>query len=390
MNTGQTIFSQIMSFIPKYEFDKRVIKYKGNYRIRQFSCLDQFLCMSFAQLTYRESLRDIEVCLNAQPNKLYHMGIKGHVSRTNLANANRKRDWRIYAEFAQVLISHARKLYHNDPEFIVDLDNTIYALDATTIDLCLSLFPWAKFRKNKGAIKLHTLLDIQGSIPVFIEITSGLVHDVNILDVLIPEPGSFYIMDRGYLDFERLYRIRENLGYFIIRAKKNMKFQRTESRKVDKSTGLRCDQVIRLSGFNTRKSYPDKLRRVKYYDNQTDKILVFLTNNFDIPALTVAELYRNRWRVELFFKWIKQHLKIKAFYGTSPTAVKTQIWIAISIYVMVAMIRKMEKIELNLYTILQIFSVSLFEKVPIYQLLMDDSLQTFDCDSRKQLNLFEL
>ena len=390
MNTGKTIFSQIMSFMPKYEFDKRVIKYKGNYRIRQFSCLDQFLCMSFAQLTYRESLRDIEVCLNAQPNKLYHMGIKGHVSRTNLANANRKRDWRIYAEFAQVLISHARKLYQDDPEFIVDLDSTVYALDSTTIDLCLSLFPWAKFRKNKGAVKLHTLLDIQGSIPVFIEITSGLVHDVNILDVLIPEPGSFYIMDRGYLDFERLYRIRENLGYFIIRAKKNMKFQRTESRKVDKSTGLRCDQVIRLSGFNTRKCYPDKLRRVKYHDNQTDKILVFLTNNFDIPALTVAELYRNRWRVELFFKWIKQHRKIKTFFGTSPNAVKTQIWIAIRIYVMVAMIRKMEKIELNLYTIFQIFSVSLFEKVPIYQLLTDDSLQTFDCNSPKQLNLFEL
>jgi len=390
MNPGQTIFSQIMSFIPKYEFDKRVIKYQGNYKIRQFSCWDQFLCMSFAQLAYRESLRDIEVCLNAQPNKLYHMGIKGHVSRTNLANANRKRDWRIYAEFAQVLISHARKLYHNDPDFIVDLDNTIYALDATTIDLCLSLFPWAKFRKNKGAVKLHTLLDIQGSIPVFIEITSGLVHDVNILDVLIPEPGSFYVMDRAYLDFERLYRIKENLGYFIIRAKKNMQFQRIESRKVDKATGLRCDQIIRLSGFNTRKCYPDKLRRVKYHDNQTDKILVFLTNNFDIPALTVAELYRNRWRVELFFKWIKQHLKIKAFFGTSANAVKTQIWIAICIYVMVAIIRKMEKIELNLYTILQIFSVSLFEKVSIYQLLTDDSLQTFDCDSRKQLNLFEL
>jgi len=390
MNPGQTIFSQIMSFIPKYEFDKRVNKYKGNYRIRQFSCWDQFLCMSFAQLAYRESLRDIEVCLNAQPNKLYHMGIKGHVSRTNLANANRKRDWRIYAEFAQVLISHARKLYHNDPDFIVDLDNTIYALDATTIDLCLSLFPWAKFRKNKGAVKLHTLLDIQGSIPVFIEITSGLVHDVNILDVLIPEPGSFYVMDRAYLDFERLYRIKENLGYFIIRAKKNMKFKRIESRKVDKTTGLLCDQIIRLSGFNTRKCYPDKLRRVKYHDNQTDKILVFLTNNFDIPALTVAELYRNRWRVELFFKWIKQHLKIKAFFGTSANAVKTQIWIAICIYVMVAIIRKMEKIELNLYTILQIFSVSLFEKVPIYQLLTNDSLQTFDCDSCKQLNLFEL
>jgi len=390
MNTGQTIFSQIMSFIPKYEFDKRVIKYKGNYRIRHFGCWDQFLSMSFAQLTYRESLRDIEVCLNAQPNKLYHMGIKGHVSRTNLANANRKRDWRIYAEFAQVLISLARKLYQDDPEFIVDLDSTVYALDSTTIDLCLSLFPWAKFRKSKGAVKLHTLLDIQGSIPVFIEITTGLVHDVNILDVLIPEPGSFYIMDRAYLDYQRLYRIKENLGYFIIRAKKNMNFNRMYSKKVDKSTGLRCDQVIRLSGYKTQKCYPDKLRRVKYHDRETDKILVFLTNNFDISALTVAELYRNRWKVELFFKWIKQHLKIKSFFGTSPNAVKTQIWIAISIYVMVAIIRKMEKIELNLYTILQIFSVSLFEKVPIYQLLTDDSLQTFDCDSRKQLKLFEL
>jgi len=297
MNTGQTIFSQIMSFIPKYEFDKRVIKYKGNYRIRQFSCWDQFLCMSFAQLTYRESLRDIEVCLNAQPNKLYHMGIKGNVTRTNIAHANWKRDWRIYAEFAQVLISHARKLYHDDPEFIVDLDSTVYALDATTIDLCLSLFPWAKFRKNKGAVKLHTLLDIHGSIPVFIEITTGLVHDVNILDVLIPEPGSFYIMDRAYLDYQRLYRIKENLGYFIIHAKKNMKFYRTQSKKVDKSTGLRCDQVIRLSVYKSLKCYPDKLRRVKYHDRETDKILVFLTNNFDIPALTVAELYRNRWRV---------------------------------------------------------------------------------------------
>jgi len=270
---------------------------------------------------------------------------------------------------------------------IIEYDNL---LDSTAIDLCLSLFPWAKFRKNKGAIKLHTLSDIQGSILVFIEITSGLVHDVNILDVLIPEPGSFYIMDRGYLDFERLYRIKENFGYFIILTKKNMKFQWTESRKVDKSTGLRCDQVIRLSGFNTRKSYPDKLRRVKYHDNQTDKILVFLTNNFDIPALTVAELYRNRWRVELFFKWIKQHLKIKAFFGTSPNAVKTQIWIAISIYIMVAIIRKMEKIELNLYTILQIFSVSLFEKVPIYQLFTDTSSQNFGDDSYNQLNLFEL
>lgn len=277
--------------------------------------------MSFAQLTYRESLRDIVACLNAQPNKLYHMGIKGNVTRTNIAHANWKRDWRIYAEFAQLLISHARKLYQDDPEFIIDLDSTIYALDSTTIDLCLSLFPWAKFRKSKGAVKLHALLDIHGSIPVFIEITTGLVHDVNILDVLIPEPGSFYIMDRAYLDYQQLYRIKENLEYFIIHTKKNMKFYRTQSKKVDKSTGLHCDQVIRLSVYKTRKCYPDKLRRVKYHDRETDKILVFLTNNFDIPALTVAELYRNRWRIELFFKWIKQHLKIKSFFGTSPNAI---------------------------------------------------------------------
>jgi len=390
MNTGKTIFSQVMSFIPKYEFEKRIKKYKGNHRIRQFSCWDQLLSMSFAQLTYRESLRDIEACLNAQPNKLYHMGIKGHVTRTNLAHANQKRDWRIYAEFAQVLISQARKLYQDDPEFIVDLNNTIYALDSTTIDLCLSLFPWAKFRKNKGAVKLHTLLDLQGAIPVFIEITSGLVHDVNILDVLIPEPGSFYIMDRGYLDFQRLHRIKEHLGYFIIRAKKNMKFRRLYSQKIDKSSGLRCDQIIRLSGFYTQKDYPDKLRRVKYHDKETDKILVFLTNNFDVPALTVAELYRNRWKVELFFKWIKQHLRIKAFYGTSPNAVKSQIWIAISIYVIVAMIKKIYKIELKLYTILQILSVSLFEKVPILQLLTDFDYITQEVTSSKQLNLFEL
>jgi hypothetical protein len=390
MNTGKTIFSQVMSFIPKYEFEKRIKKYKGNHRIRQFSCWDQLLSMSFAQLTYRESLRDIEACLNAQPNKLYHMGIKGHVTRTNLAHANQKRDWRIYAEFAQVLISQARKLYQDDPEFIVDLNNTIYALDSTTIDLCLSLFPWAKFRKNKGAVKLHTLLDLQGAIPVFIEITSGLVHDVNILDVLIPEPGSFYIMDRGYLDFQRLHRIKEHLGYFIIRAKKNMKFRRLYSQKIDKSSGVRCDQIIRLSGFYTQKDYPDKLRRVKYHDKETDKTLVFLTNNFDVPALTVAELYRNRWKVELFFKWIKQHLRIKTFYGTSPNAVKSQIWIAISIYVIVAMIKKIYKIELKLYTILQILSVSLFEKVPILQLLTDFDYTTQEGASSKQLNLFEL
>lgn len=390
MNTGQTILSQIMSFVPKYEFDKLVKKYHGNFRIREFSCWDQYLCMSFAQLTYRESLRDIEACLNAQPNKLYHMGIKGHATRTNLAHANRRRDWRIYSEFAQLLIYRVRKLYQDDPEFLVDLDQTVYALDSTTIDLCLSLFPWARFRKNKGAVKLHTLLDIQGAIPVFIEITSGLVHDVNILDVLIPEPGSFYVMDRGYLDFRRLHRINKHFGYFIIRAKKNMKFRRLYSQKVDKSSGVHCDQVIQVSGFYAQKDYPDKMRRVKYHDEETEKNFVFLTNNFDIPALTVAELYRNRWKVELFFKWIKQHLRIKAFYGTSPNAVKSQIWIAISVYVIVAMIKKILKIELKLYTILQIFSVSLFEKVPIFQLLTDNDYRFQEGDFSKQLNLFEL
>lgn len=390
MNTGQTILSQIMSFVPKYEFDKLVKKYHGNYRIREFSCWDQYLCMSFAQLTYRESLRDIEACLNAQPNKLYHMGIKGHATRTNLAHANRRRDWRIYAEFAQLLIARTRKLYQDDPEFLIDLDQTVYALDSTTIDLCLSLFPWAKFRKNKGAVKLHTLLDLQGAIPVFIEITSGLVHDVNILDVLIPEPGSFYVMDRGYLDFRRLHRINTHFGYFIIRAKKNMKFRRLYSQKVDKSSGVLCDQIIRVSGFYAQKDYPDKMRRIKYHDEETDKHFVFLTNNLDIQALTVAELYRNRWKVELFFKWIKQHLRIKAFYGTSPNAVKSQVWIAISVYVIVAMIKKILKIELKLYTILQIFSVSLFEKVPIFQLLTDNDYRFLEGEFSKQLNLFEL
>jgi len=344
--------------------------------------------MAFAQLSYRESLRDIEACLTAQPNKLYHMGIKGTVARTNLSRANEKRDWRIYAEFAQILIDTARKLYENDPNFTLQLNNTVYALDSTTIDLCLSVFPWAKFRKNKGAVKLHTLLDLRGSIPTFIEITKGLLSDVNILDILITEPGSFYIMDRGYLHFERLYRIKKELGYFIIRAKKNMKFRRLYSRKVDKSTGLRCDQTIVLNGYYTAKHYPDKLRRVKYYDDNTKKTLVFLTNNFDIPALAVADLYRNRWKIELFFKWIKQHLRIKSFYGTTENAVKTQIWIAISVYVLVAIIKKQLKIELSLYTILQIFSVSLFEKVSILQLLTGANPQNAPEGSRNQLLLF--
>jgi len=390
MNSGKTVFSQIMEFIPKYEFDKLVSKYRGNYRVRTFSCWDQLLSMSFAQLSYRESLRDIEACLNAQPQKLYHMGIRGTLAKTNLARANENRDWRIYAELAQVLISKARVLYQDDPDFVISLDNTIYALDSTTIDLCLSLFPWAKFRKHKAAIKLHTLLDLRGSIPSFIEITTGLIHDVNILDILIPEPGSYYIMNRGYLDFERLYRLHQDKAFFVIRAKKNFQFRRLYSRAVDKTTGLRCDQTVKLTGYKSSQYYPEKLRRVKYYDAENNRYLVFLTNDFDILALIVADLYRNRWKIELFFKWIKQHLKIKTFFGTSPNAVKTQIWIAISVYLMVAIIKKTLKSEISLYTILQIFSVSLFEKVPIYLLLMESKSQNLNRCPSNQLKLFEL
>jgi hypothetical protein len=346
--------------------------------------------MSFAQLTYRNSLRDIEACLNAQPRKLYHMGIQGNVSRTNLANANQTRDWKIYAEFTQYLISTARNLYQNESLNELDLDGVIYALDSTTIDLCLSLFPWAKFRKKKGAVKLHTLLDLRGSIPTFIEITDGLVHDVNILDVLITEPGSYYIMDRAYIDYKRLYRLKRGLGYFIVRAKKNLKFKRLYSSKVDKSTGLRCDQMVKLIGFYQKKDYPDLIRRVKFIDMENDKEFVFLTNNFEISAMTVALLYKNRWKIELFFKWIKQHLKIKAFYGTTANAVKTQIWISICTYVMIAIIKRRLKIDMSLYKILQILSVSVFEKVPILQLLTETSCRFELHSDSNQLILFDL
>jgi len=390
MNEGKTVLSQIMSHFPKYEFDKNVKKYNGNYKMRHFSCWDQFLCMSFAQLTYRNSLRDIEACLNAQPHKLYHLGIRGKVTRTNLANANQNRDWRIYAEFAQYLIFQARNLYQNDNLEDLDLDSIIYALDSTTIDLCLSLFPWAKFRKRKGAVKLHTLLDLRGSIPTFIEITDGSVHDVNILDVLIPEPGSYYIMDRGYIDYKRLYRLNKDLSYFIVRAKKNLKFKRLYSNKVNKSTGLRCDQVVKLTGFYQKKDYSETLRRVKFFDSEIDKRFVFLTNNFEIPAITVALLYKNRWKIELFFKWIKQHLKIKSFYGTSLNAVKTQIWICVSVYVMIAIIKKTLKIEMSLYKILQILSVSVFEKVSILQLLTKPNYRNKQHSDPNQLILFNL
>lgn len=390
MNKGKTVFSQVMSSFPRYEFDKKVSKYNGNYRVRNFSCWDQFLCMSFAQLTYRNSLRDIESCLNAQLNKLYHLGIRGNVSRTNMANANEKRDWRIYAEFSQYLIYKAQSLYVNDVLDGIDLNNIIYALDSTTIDLCLSLFPWAKFRRKKGAVKLHTLLDLRGSIPVFIEITDGSVHDVNVLDILITEPGAFYIMDRGYIDYKRLYNIDKELGYFVTRAKKNIKFWVARSLEVDKSTGLRCDQTIKLSGFYQKKDYPKYIRRVKYYDAETRKYYVFLTNNFSIPALTISVLYKNRWKIELFFKWIKQHLKIKSFYGTSLNAVKTQIWISVSVYILIAILKKSMKIDMSLYNILQILSVTVFEKIPIYQLLTKSQLTKSTNIDAIQLSLFDL
>ena len=368
MNTGKTIFAQVMDFLPLKKFRKCVQRYQGNYKLKSFSCLDQFLSMAFAQLTYRESLRDIETCLRSMKNKLYHMGIRGKISRSTLADANNARDWRIYADFAQVLIQPARALYVND-DFGLDLENTVYALDATTIDLCLSLFPWARFRKNKAGIKLHTLLDLRGNIPTVIEITEALLHDVNILDILVPEPGSFYIMDRGYVDFNRLFYWHLRGAFFVVRAKKNLKFRRVYSRKVDKSTGLRCDQTIILT--NSFKDYPEKIRRVCFFDAENNLRLKILTNNFSLPALTIAQLYKYRWQVELFFKWIKQHLRIKSFFGTSENAVKTQVWIAISVYVLVAIIKKRLNVQHSLYTILQVLSVTAFEKAPIAQLLQD-------------------
>ena len=388
MNTGQTIFSQLMDVIPTYEFNQCVRRYNGNYKIKNFTCREQFLCMAFAQLTYRESLRDIQACLRAANKKLYHMGIRSKVSRNTLAHANQIRDWRIYADFAQTLICEARKLYANE-DFGVQLEQTVYALDSTTIDLCLSLFSWALFRKKKAAVKLHTLIDLRGNIPAVIFITHGKVHDVNILDDLIIEAGAIYIMDRGYLDFERLYIIHESSAFFVTRAKSNFDFKRLYSRSVDKSTGVLCDQIVTLQGFYAKKSYPDKLRRIKYYDTDKRKRLVFLTNNFLLPAVTIADIYRCRWQVELFFKWIKQHLRIKAFYGTSENAVKTQIWIAISVYVLVAIVKKRLRLNLSLYTILQILSVSLFEKTPILQALTPTDYNDNEDDFRRQLILFD-
>ena len=387
MNVGRTVFAQLMDFVPSYEFRQCVERYKGNYKVKSFSCRDQFLCMAFAQMTYRESLRDIEACLRVAKTKLYHMGIRGKISRNTLAHANETRDWRIYADFAQVLIKTARALYAGD-EFGVELDRTVYALDATIVDLCLSVFPWATFRKSKAAVKLHTLLDLRGNIPVVISITPGNIHDVNILDELFIEAGAVYIMDRAYVDFARLYRIHQSQAFFVTRAKRNFAFKRLYSQPVDKSTGVRVDQIITVTGFYTLKGYPDKLRRICYLDADTRKRLVFLTNNFTLPAPVIAHLYKCRWQVELFFKWIKQHLRIKAFYGTTENAVKTQIWIAISVYVLVAIIRKRLKLNRSLYTILQILSVTLFEKTPILQALSPIDYEEAMDDDGNQLNLF--
>ena len=389
MNTGKTLFSQIMDFLPLHEFRKCVKRYKGSYKVKSFSCLDQFFCMAFAQLTYRESLRDIEACLRSMQNKLYHMGIRGRMSRNTLAHANERRDWRIYADFAQVLIHQARRLYAEE-NFGVQLDETVYALDSTTIDLCLALFPWARFQKGKSAIKLHTALDLRGSIPTFIKITDARVYDLCILDELIPEPGSFYIMDRGFLDFSRLYSLEQFKAYFVIRSKSNIKFRRMYSHPVDKSKGLRCDQTILLTGLYTPGYYPDKLRRIRFFDAESHNRLTFLTNNFILPAYTIAQLYKCRWQIELFFKWVKQHLRIKSFYGRSINAVKTQIWIAISVYVLVAIIKKSLNLEVSLYTFLQILSVTAFEKMSILQVLRDFFDTEQPNDSCNQLELFKL
>lgn len=388
MYVGKLVFAQVMEFVPLSVFRRCVAKYQGNRKVRTFTCLDQFLCMAFAQITYRESLRDIEACLRSQSNKLYHMGIRGTVSRSTLADANEQRDWRIYAELAQTLIATARSLYSTEP-FIEELDETVYALDSTTIDLCLSLFPWATFRKRKGAVKLHTLLDLRGNIPTFIYISDGKLHDVNVLDILPLEPGAFYVMDRGYVDFERLYAITQAAAFFVTRAKSNLKFRRLYSRQVDRATGMICDQTIVLTGPISKKDYPEKLRRIKYNDPQSGKTLVFLTNNFTLPTLTIAQLYRSRWQVELFFKWIKQNLRIKTFYGTSENAVKTQVWIAISVYVLVAIMKKQLRLQESLYTILQILSVTSFERTSLIQLITERGCWIKETPACNQLKLFE-
>jgi hypothetical protein len=387
MNVGKTLFAQIMDFLPWKTFHRIVARYRGDHRVRTLSCAEQYRCMAFAQLTYRESLRDIEACLSAQAAKLYHMGLRQPVSRSTLADANEARDWRIYADFAQVLITQARKLYAAEG-FGVDLSNTVYALDATTIDLCLSVFPWAPFRSTKAAVKLHTLLDLRGAIPSFIHISDGKLHDVNVLDLLIPEPGAFYVMDRGYLDFERLHLLHCAGSFFVTRAKSNMDARRIYSHACNRSTGVICDQSIALNGFYSSQHYPEHLRRIRYKDPELAKNLVFLTNHFGLPALTICALYKSRWQVELFFKWIKQHLRIKRFYGTSENAVKSQIWIAVSVYVLVAIVKKRLNLDASLHTLLQILSVTAFEKIPLQQALVGGKSIVEDSMNANQLNLF--
>ncbi len=388
MHSGRTLFAQLMDFVSAYEFRKCVERYQGQRYVHHFTCWEQFLCMAFAQLTYRESLRDIQACLRVTQPKLYHMGFRSLVARNTLAHANEMRDWRIYADFAQGLITTARTLYV-DEAFGVELDETVYALDATVIDLCLALFPWATFRQRKAAVKLHTLLDLRGNIPSVLFITPGRVHDVNLLDQLVVEPGAFYLLDRGYVDFARLHRLHQARGFFVTRAKRNFRFRYLDSRPVDRGTGVHSDQLIRLFGFYSHQSYPDRLRRIRCFDAENRKWLVFLTNNFALPAVTVAQLYKCRWQVELFFKWIKQHLRIKAFYGTSENAVKTQIWIAIAVYVLVAIVKKRLKAEASLYTILQVLSVSLFEQMPLTEALANLPSLALETDSGNQLNLFD-
>ncbi|HEY0722756.1 MAG TPA: IS4 family transposase [Pyrinomonadaceae bacterium] len=388
MHTGKLVFAQLMEHLPLTTFRRCVARYGGHHKVQHFTCLDQYLSMAFAQLTFRESLRDIEACLRAQPSKLYHLGIRSKVARNTLANANATRDWRIYCDFAQSLIAMARRLYINEP-FGVDLKDTVYALDATTIDLCLSVFPWAPFRSTKAAIKLHTLLDLRGNIPSFIRISDGKWHEVNVLDELIAEPGAFYVMDRGYIDFERLGRLSEAGSFFVTRAKSNLKVQRRYSHKVDKATGLICDQTVMLTVFYSRQGFDAPLRRIKFKDPSTGKTLVFLTNNFALPALTITQLYRCRWQVELFFKWIKQHLRIKAFFGTTENAVKTQIWIAISVYVLIAIVKKRLNLSASLFELLQIFSLTLFERVSIIQLLTQCQPVNQLTTPQNQLNLFK-
>ena len=388
MFMGKLVFSQVMDHLPLHTFRRCVARYGGHHKVQSFTCLDQYLCMAFAQLTYRESLRDIEACLRAQATKLYHLGIRGHIARNTLANANATRNWRIYADFAHSLISIARRLYAKEP-FGVDLAETVYALDATTIDLCLTVFPWAPFRSTKAAVKLHTLLDLRGNIPSFIHISDGKMHEVNILDQLLPEAGAYYVMDRGYLDFARLHRLHEAGSFFVTRAKTNLKAERRYSHPVNRSTGVFCDQTIVLSGFYSHQGFPEPLRRIKFRDPKTGKRLVFLTNNVTLPPLSIAELYRCRWQVELFFKWIKQHLRIKAFFGTSENAVKTQIWIAVSVYVLVAIVKKRLALPSSLYENLQILSLMLFERTPLDQLLAQSAADLDTIESRNQMNLFE-